>query len=69
MASVLRSIVGRHQKTMRLRTEELEAIVAFADANHLTWNGAVRELIRTHPSIKLPSLMDEQTTHLQPDNG
>lgn len=62
MANILRPAVGGHHKTMRLRTDELEAIVSFAKAHQLTWNGAVRELIRTHPRIQLPSLMDGMTT-------
>lgn len=54
--------IASHQKTMRLRTEELDAVMAYANARNLTWNGAVRELIRTHPAVKLPPLSIQPTT-------
>lgn len=47
---------------MKIRTEEYNAITGYADQRSLSFSGAVRELIRSHPMIQLPPIHELSTT-------
>ena len=42
---------------MALHTDTYVQLGAFAQQHQLTWSGAIHELVRTHPAIGLPSLL------------
>jgi hypothetical protein len=52
----LRPLHGSHPVSMKLRTEEFEAVQAYAARRQLSFSGAVRELIRSHPLVQLPPI-------------
>jgi hypothetical protein len=43
-----------------LHTDTYLRLRAFAQQHNLTWSGAIHELLRTHPLIALPSLLQSQ---------
>lgn len=49
----LRPLYGSHPVSMKLRTEEFNAIQDYADRRQLSFSGAIRELVRSHPLIQL----------------
>lgn len=53
----LRLPLGRHKKCVALHTDTYVQLGAFAQQHQLTWSGAIHELVRTHPAIGLPSLL------------
>lgn len=53
----LRLPLGRHKKCVALHTETYLRLGAYAQQHELTWSGAIHELVRTHPAIGLPSLL------------
>ena len=53
----LRLPLGCHKKCVALHTETVLQLGAFAQQHELTWSGAIHELVRTHPAIGLPSLL------------
>lgn len=53
----LRLPLGRHKKCVALHTDTYLQLGAFAQQHQLTWSGAIHELVRTHPAIGLPSLL------------
>lgn len=53
----LRLPLGRHKKCVALHTETYLRLGAYARQHELTWSGAIHELVRTHPAIGLPSLL------------
>ena len=53
----LRLPLGRHKKCVALHTDTYVQLGAFAQLHQLTWSGAIHELVRTHPAIGLPSLL------------
>ena len=42
---------------MALHSDTYQQLGAFARQHELTWSGAIHELVRTHPAIGLPSLL------------
>lgn len=68
----LRLPLGRHKKGVALHTDTYERLRAFAQQHDLSWSGAIHELLRTHPAIGLPSLLQARraaaahTSALQP---
>lgn len=58
----LRPVHGSHPVSMKIRTEEYNAITGYADQRSLSFSGAVRELIRSHPMIQLPPIHELSTT-------
>lgn len=52
----LRPLHGSHPVSMKLRTEEFKEIQVYAAARQLSFSGAIRELIRSHPLIQLPPI-------------
>ena len=53
----LRLPLGRHKKCVALHTDTYLKLRAFAQQHDLSWSGAIHELLRTHPLIDLPSLL------------
>jgi hypothetical protein len=53
----LRLPLGRHKKCVVLHTDTYLKLRAFAQQHDLSWSGAIHELLRTHPLIALPSLL------------
>ena len=53
----LRLPLGRHKKSLALHTDTYLNLRAFAQQHDLSWSGAIHELLRTHPLIALPSLL------------
>lgn len=53
----LRRPLGRHKKCVALHSDTYQQLGAFARQHELTWSGAIHELVRTHPAIGLPSLL------------
>ena len=53
----LRLPLGRHKKCVALHTDTYLKLRAFAQQHDLSWSGAIHELLRTHPLIALPSLL------------
>ncbi|MCP9889100.1 hypothetical protein KBY96_14330 [Cyanobium sp. ATX 6A2] len=53
----LRLPLGRHKKCVALHTDTYLQLRAFAQQHDLSWSGAIHELLRTHPAIGLPSLL------------
>jgi hypothetical protein len=63
----LRLPLGRHKKCVALHTDTYVQLGAFAQQHQLTWSGAIHELVRTHPAIGLPSLLQaRQAAALSP---
>ena len=56
----LRRPLGRHKKAVALHTDTYLRLRAYAQLHNLTWSGAIHELLRTHPLIDLPSLLQAQ---------
>jgi hypothetical protein len=52
----LRPTYGVHPISMKIRTDEYEAVRAYADRLQLSFSGALRELIRSHPMVQLPPI-------------
>lgn len=52
----LRPTHGVHPVSMKIRTDEYEAVRAYADRLQLSFSGALRELIRSHPMVQLPPI-------------
>jgi hypothetical protein len=50
----LRPTYGAHHISVKIRTDEYEAVQAYADRLQLSFSGALRELIRSHPMVQLP---------------
>lgn len=59
----LRRHLGRHRKCVALHSDTVLQLRAFAQQHHLTWSGAIHELVRTHPAIALPSLLQAREPH------
>lgn len=53
----LRLPLGRHKKCVALHNDTHAKLRAFAQQYDLSWSGAIHELLRTHPAIGLPSLL------------
>ena len=53
----LRLPLGRHKKCVALHNDTYLQLRAFAQQHELSWSGAIHELLRTHPAIALPSLL------------
>ncbi|MEX0587949.1 MAG: hypothetical protein WD136_01715 [Cyanobium sp.] len=53
----LRLPLGRHKKCVALHNDTYVKLRAYAQQHELTWSGAIHELVRTHPAIELPSLL------------
>ncbi len=53
----LRLPLGRHKKCVALHTDTYLQLRAYAQQHELSWSGAIHELLRTHPAIGLPSLL------------
>ena len=53
----LRLPLGRHKKCVALHTDTYLRLRAYAQQHDLSWSGAIHELLRTHPAIALPSLL------------
>ncbi len=53
----LRLPLGRHKKCVALHTDTYLQLGAYAQLHELSWSGAIHELLRTHPAIGLPSLL------------
>lgn len=47
---------------MKIRTDEYEAVRAYADRSQLSFSGALRELIRSHPMVQLPPIQRPTST-------
>jgi hypothetical protein len=68
----LRLPLGRHKKCVALHTDTYVKLRAFAQQHELSWSGAIHELLRTHPAMGLPSLLQarqaaaHQTSAIQP---
>lgn len=62
----LRQQFGRHRKAVALHTDTYLRMRAFAQQHNLTWSGAIHELLRTHPLIALPSLLQSQQSACSP---
>lgn len=67
-ARPLRRPLGRHKKCVALHTDTYLRLRAYARRHNLTWSGAIHELVRTHPLIDLPSLLEQQAALLPPDD-
>lgn len=59
----LRQRIGNHKKTISMNTDTYERVNAFARRHNISWSGALHELVRTHPLIGLPSLLDAEADH------
>ena len=53
----LRLPLGRLKKCVALHNDTYQKLRAFAQQHELSWSGAIHELLRTHPAIELPSLL------------
>lgn len=58
----LRPTHGSHPVSMKIRTDEYEAVRAYADRSQLSFSGALRELIRSHPMVQLPPIQRPTST-------
>lgn len=56
----LRQRVGNYKKTISMNSDTYERVDAFAREHNISWSGALHELVRTHPLIGLPSLLEAQ---------
>lgn len=56
----LRQRTGNHKKTITMNNDTYERVNAFARRHNISWSGALHELVRTHPLIGLPSLLEAQ---------
>lgn len=45
------------RKCINIRPDEFAAVNRFAKEHGVAWNAALRELLRTHPRINLPSIL------------
>ena len=56
----LRQRIGNHKKTITMNNDTYLRVSAFARRHNISWSGALHELVRTHPLIGLPSLLQTQ---------
>jgi len=60
----LRRRSGRHKYTTTMHSDCYVALKRFAADHGVTVSGAIHELIRTHPSIGLPSILFSDRTEI-----
>jgi hypothetical protein len=55
---------SRKLPSLKIHLDEFTAVQAYADRLQLSFSGALRELIRSHPMVQLPPI--QPTATVQP---